>query len=140
MAAGNYMAKRKRYTDDFRASAVLMLEAAGYPDQKGALVSDAKNVKVPHQTLSRWARGVQNPAPHQLVQEKKLDLIDLIENELRAIYATMPKERDDATYRELGVVGGILHDKYQLLRGGATANVNNRIVVQYVDDWRRADN
>lgn len=30
--------KRKRYTDDFRASAVLMLEAAGYPDTPGASI------------------------------------------------------------------------------------------------------
>ena len=111
-----------------------MLQAAGYPKQKGALVAVAKNVKVPHQTLSRWARGVQNPAPHQMVQEKKIELIDLIENELRAIYATMPKERDHASYRELGVVGGILHDKYQLLTGGPTENVNQNIRMKWDND------
>ena len=110
-----------------------MLEAAGYPDQKGALVAVAKNVKIPYQTLSRWARGVQNPAPHQVVHEKKVTLIDLLESEIRAIYAEMPNARSDASYRDLGTVNGILHDKLQLLTGGPTANINQQILMKWAD-------
>ena len=89
------MAKRKRYTDEFRANIVLMLEAAGYPNKKGALMEVSNASGVPHPTISRWARNVQNPPPDKLVHEKKVELKDLLEAELRAIYEEMPTARPE---------------------------------------------
>lgn len=122
------MTKRRRYTDDFRANAVLMLEAAGYPNTEGALTSVARHLKVPHQTLSRWGRGTNNPPPPLLVQEKKASLVELLETELEAIFKEMGKARQDATYQQLGTVAGIFFDKRQLLTGGPTENVDMRSV------------
>lgn len=114
------MSKRKRYTDDFRASAVLMLEAAGYPEQRGALTSVAERVRVPARTLSRWFNKEQNPAPDNLVTEKKFDLIQAIRDEIQHAIGDMPEARPDASYRDLTTSVAILIDKLQLLEGKPT--------------------
>ena len=67
--------KRQRYTDDFRASAVLMLEAAGYPNTEGALSRVSRELGVSHSVLRRWFLEIQNPPPSDLVQEKKADFV-----------------------------------------------------------------
>ncbi len=127
------MAKRKRYTDEFRASAVLMLQAAGWPDKKGALMAVSNKLHVPYQTLSRWGKGTSNPPPHNIVHDKRNTLLDLIEIEIRAIYAEMPKARPDASYRDLGIINGVLHDKHQLLKGEPTQRVENLTTEQRRD-------
>lgn len=119
------MAKRKSYDDKFRASAVVMLEAAGYPDKKGALVEVAKHLGVPHPTLSRWYNAQRNPPPDELVQEKRRELKDLLADELDAIFRAMPNARENASYRDLGTVAGILFDKKQLLEGKPTEIVDD---------------
>lgn len=121
--------KRKSYDDKFRASAVVMLEAAGYPDKKGALTRVANNLKVPARTLSRWFNGENNPPPDNIVSEKTFELEAFLETEVVAIFKRMPSERDEATYRELGTVAGILIDKLQLVSGKATARMEHQ-------DWR----
>lgn len=112
--------KRTRYNDDFRASAVLMLEAQGYPEKPGALAIVAARLGVPHQTLSRWGRAVNNPAPPELVQEKKIDLIEMFRAEIRAALHEANEARGDASYRDLMTGIGILTDKLQLLEGKPT--------------------
>lgn len=124
------MAKRKRYTDEFRASAVLMLEAAGYPDKEGALTKVAKHLGMPYQTLSRWAREKNNPPPPELVHNKKIDLIAGIKNELSFIFDEMGKTRQDAEYRELATAFGIMVDKLQLLTGQPTERNDSRILFE----------
>lgn len=111
---------RRRYDDKFRASAVVMLEAAGYPDRKGALEQVAKACGVPHNTLHGWYRATRNPPPSKLRQEKRLELTDLLKNELAAAFGQMPNVRPDASYRDLGTVAAIFIDKLQLLEGKPT--------------------
>jgi len=119
------MAKRKRYDDKFRASAVVMLEAAGYPDQKGALQRVADRLKVPPSTLHRWFKGKNNPPPSELVTEKKGELKNLIRDEVYSILGDMPEAREFASYRDLGTVAGILLDKLQLLENKPTERVEH---------------
>lgn len=113
-------AKRKSYDDKFRASAVVMLQAAGYPDRRGALEHTAKHIHVPARTLSRWFNGENNPPPDEVVSKKESDLLALLTEELAAVFQAMPSARKDATYRDLGTVGGILMDKLLLLQGKPT--------------------
>lgn len=127
--------KRPRYDDKFRASAVVMLEAAGYPDKEGSLAEVAAHLGVPHPTLSRWFRHVQNPPPNVLVQEKRSELKVLIANELDAIFQAMETVRPEASYRDLGTVAGILVDKKQLLEGKATERTE---VIDNLSDDERA--
>lgn len=124
---GVSVAKRKSYDDKFRSSAVIMLEAAGYPNRKGALSDVAKHIAVPAMTLSRWFHGKQNPPPNQMVSEKRSELKDLISTELDAIFKAMPNARQDATYKDLGTVAGILMDKKQLLEGKPTERVEHTL-------------
>lgn len=127
------MAKRKRYDDKFRASAVVMLEAAGYPGKDGALASTAKHLGVPHNTLRNWFHGVHNPAPSDVRQEKKQELSDLLRAEINAALGAMDNARPEASYRDLGTVAAILIDKLQLLNDEPTESNRTRIIIEYAD-------
>jgi len=119
------MSKRKRYTDDFRASAVLMLEAAGYTggedSREGSLMAVSKKLKVSHVTLRRWFHRTNNPPPSYLVQEKKLDLKKEL-TELLGLHIKAAKTAvDDAGLGDIDRGIGILFDKLQLLDNKPTA-------------------
>jgi len=117
------MGKRKRYTDDFRASAVLMLEAAGYPDRDGSLTAVSNRLNVPMSTLRRWFLGTSNPPPANIGNEKRFDMRQAIQDELAEIFKEMGNARQEATYRDLGWVAGVLFDKRQILDGQPTWRV-----------------
>jgi transposase-like protein len=119
---GRGMAKR-RYSDEFRASAIVMLESQGYPDKAGAIAQVAAHLKMPVRTLRRWYKGHSNPAPANLVLQKKIDFLDVIETELAGIFEEMPEARADADYRTLATAAGILFDKRQLLLGKPTEHI-----------------
>jgi transposase-like protein len=128
------VSKRPRYDDKFRASAVVMLEAAGFPDRKGALSHVSKHLGVPIPTLTRWVTGAQNPAPNDLVTKNRIELTDLLDTEIAAAFEAAKSVRGDASYRDLMTGIGILVDKRQLLRGEPTQTTNQRILVEYADD------
>ena len=112
-----------RYTDDVRASAVIMLEAEGYPERKGALASVAKYLKIPAMTLHRWFHAKQNPPPNALVTIKKEQIIEMLKQEVYAALQEMPNARPDADYKELATAAAILTDKWQLLDGKPTERI-----------------
>ena len=117
--------KRKRYTDDYRASAVLMLEAAGYPGQDGALVRVANHLGMHYQTLSRWARAIQNPPPHELVQEKKEDFLQQLQA-IKGLAANKIMDRiEDFEPRDLTGLLKISAELSQLLSGEPTSRVES---------------
>ena len=128
------MAARNWHNDEFRASAVLMLEAAGYPDRKGALSQVSGRLGVPLSTLRGWFNGQHNPPPAKLRNEKRIDLLEAIRDELAEIFPAMAERRIDASYRELVTAAGILIDKQQLLTGKPTGALT--LQVEYVNDWR----
>lgn len=120
--------KKRRYSDEFRASAVLMLQAAGYPETKGALAAVSQKLNVPHATLNRWFNGIRNPAPSEVVQVKKEDIVRLLMAEVYDAIKDLPNARPDADYRAIATAVGIMIDKVQLLDGAPTQRI------QY--DWR----
>ncbi len=122
---------KKRYDDKFRANAVVMLEAAGYPNREGALSQVSQNLGVPISTLHGWASAQHNPVPSDIRNEKRKELADLLRTEIDAALGEMNHARQDASYRDLGTVAGILIDKLQLLNNEPTENVNTRIVIEY---------
>lgn len=123
-----------RYSDEFRANSIIMLEASGYPDRPGALMETAKYLKIPHATLSRWANGKRNPPPPEMVQIKKEEIIAMLKGEIRGALEEMPKARQDADYKELATSVGIMVDKMQLLDGEPTARTE--IIHELSDDER----
>ena len=119
------MKKKKRYDDKFRATAVVMLEGAGYPNTKGALQRVADHLRVPPRTLSRWFNGEQNPPPDRIVNEKRLDLREAIRAELEAIFndSDLGDVRSEASYKDRMTAAAILIDKQQLLDGKPTERI-----------------
>ena len=129
------MAKKRkpRYDDKFRASAVVMLEAAGYPERRGALTQVARHLGMHRETLRRWHTAQRNPPPREVVTEKAGDLAALLRQEAEAIFGEMDDARQDAQYRDLAVALGIVIDKLQLLEGKPTERR------EYIDERARAE-
>lgn len=116
------MAKRPVYTDKFRASAVIMLQAAGWPNTPGASEKVAKTIKVPRRTVERWGKREMSPPPDIVVHDKKRDMIADLE-ELRFLLLGQMKETyEEASFQQLATAFGILTDKHQLLTGNPTEN------------------
>ena len=113
------MSKRRRYDDKFRASAVVMLEAAGYPDKDGALARVARELKVPESTLHGWANN-RNTPPSQMRTIKRVELNTVIREEIYSALEAAQNVRQDASYRDLITGAAILIDKLQLLEGQPT--------------------
>ena len=113
------MAKRKSYDDKFRASAVVMLEAAGYPTEKGALARTAAHCGVPSPTLHRWFHGKNNPPPSELVTEKKGELADLFENAAYKYISHSVKVEviEETKGKDAIMAAAVAVDKMRLLRG-----------------------
>lgn len=126
-----------RYTDEFRANSVIMLEMSGYPEEPGALMKTAKYLKIPHATLSRWYNGKRNPPPPEMVQVKKNEMIDLLKSEIVSAIREMVNARKDADYKELATAMGIMVDKMQLLEGEATSRTE--IIDDRLTDEERSE-
>lgn len=113
-----------------------MLESEGYPDTKGSLQRVSDYSKVPPSTLHRWFHGKNNPAPSDVVNEKRRDLSSMIEGEIYEIFKVLPAKRDEATYRELTTSVGILVDKMRLLQGLPTEII--QILPGFMDSLNKA--
>lgn len=121
------MAKRKQYDDKFRASAVVMLEAAGYPDNKFKLEEVAKHLDVPSRTLRRWYNREHGAPPDDVVTEQKKDLAARLEDLAhKLIDAAFDDLKDtDANLQQIHTSLGIVLDKRQLLIGKPTEIVDD---------------
>lgn len=116
-----------RYSDDTRAMAVLALEAAGYPQTKGALTRVSKELKIPAMNLHRWFHAKQNPPPTEIVTVKKEQIIEMLKKEIYSALGEMNLARGDADYKELATAAAILTDKWQLLEGEPTERVAHEL-------------
>ena len=129
------MAKRKwtDYSDEDKASAVLMLEAAGYPDRKGAMSQVVRELGVPESTLRSWAKNEHGAPPAKVRDRKKGELIESLNEVATKLIAHLGDIADTGDVRETATAAGIVIDKLQLLRGDSTANTNQHIVIEYAE-------
>lgn len=130
------MAKRRHYSDKFKAGAIVMLQSEGYPDDARAVARVASKLDVPGRTLRRWFKGEYGTPPDEIVQDSKKELSDLFESEIRAIMDALPSAREDASYRDLVTGAAILTDKRELLRGKPTDRM--QVLDDLSDDERAA--
>lgn len=114
------MGQRRRYDDKFRAGALVTLEAAGYPEQKGALIRVANHLKVPESTLRSWHSGEHSPPPAELCAEKKEELHIELEKVAYILAGAIPGKIAEANLQQVATSLGITIDKMQLLRGQPT--------------------
>jgi transposase-like protein len=125
------MAKRRLYSDKFKAGALTMLLAQNYPEDVYALERVARHLHIPGRTLRRWYKGENGQPPDELVAETKKELAELFEDEIRTIMSSLPSVRDEATYRDLVTGAAILTDKLQLLRGKPTERSEQTVNVGF---------
>ena len=127
--------KHKRYSDDFRAGAVLMLEAAGYPGTKGALTAVAKKLKTPPRTISRWFNKENNPPPDRLVREKRGELVERLEDMAHMLLDAMGVDigENGVDAVRAATAMGITIDKWLLLKGEPTGIVK---VIQMIQEGK----
>jgi hypothetical protein len=116
-----------------------MLEAAGWPNKKGALHETAARLGLHDITLSRWARRQQNPAPDILVNEKKLELSDIVDFIFRGFASEIMArvahgDLIDEQTSTLLTGFGIGFDKKQLLTGGPTGRTDHTVEIEV--NWR----
>jgi len=114
---------RNQYSDDYRATALLLLEGQGYPDAQGALQSVADHLSIPRSTLRGWWTREHNPVPAQVRHIKKREIVDLIREEIYKALESLDNTRDFASYKDTTTSIGILVDKLQLLEGKPTERV-----------------
>ena len=125
------MARPKRqYSDVDKATALLSLEANG-----GNVLRTARALNIPQQTLREWAASKHTSVDVPNIRDKKRpELIDLFLNEVYEAVGLMPDKRAEASYSDLGRMVGILTDKIQLLKGGVTERIDQRVTVVYEGD------
>lgn len=151
MMAKRKTAKRTRYTDEFRANAVAAAISAGYPSVKGALSRVAGQFGVSHQVLRDWILANHNPAPQELLLEKKKELRDLFLDEIYLAADILPNKRGNASYSQLVIAIATMFDKIRLIDGMPTVimsampeltlladflNENNIEMSTAIRDWR----
>lgn len=126
--------KRRRYTDEERASLIVMLQSEGYPTKLGALRKIAKYSGVPERTLQRWWKGDNNPPPDKLVAQKKGSMIDALESVAWKLVGSLDDDDAiaDAPLQQRATAYGIVMDKLRLLQGLPTD------IVQLVPDVVKA--
>jgi hypothetical protein len=109
------------YDERFKANAVAKLYAEGYPAFPGALRKVSAELGVPHQTLSRWVKGLGTTVDMRLVELAVSSMETVIDERLDQILGKMEEKADKAQFKELAIAFGILFDKRQLLRGAPTS-------------------
>ncbi len=133
------MATRKakrwtQYTDEEKAMAVLMLEASGYPKRDGALAHTQRETGIPESTLRTWYNGTHGAPPAKLYAEKKNDLLSKLRLAADKLVDHLIDVADTGDVKETATSLGIVADKIQILSGESTSNVNQKIIIEYVED------
>ena len=117
------MTKRRRFSDDERATYVAMLVAEGYPTRVGALLKVSSFAGIHTNVLRRWWKGTQNPPPTQLVIQKKAEIGERIEGIVHQVLDLLPDALELADARELITALGVSVDKLQLVKGHPTERI-----------------
>ncbi len=121
------VAKRKTYSDKFKAGAITLLVSEGYPSDVYALEKVARHLNVPGRTLRRWFNGEHGQPPVDVVTEVKKELSEIFEDEIRALMDSLSDVRDEASLKDRVMSAAILFDKRQLLLGKPTERSEQHI-------------
>lgn len=126
------MAVRKwtSYSDEDKASAVLMLEAAGWPDKPGAMAQVVKELKgsVPESTLRSWAKREHGAPPAKVRDRKRTEIAQTLTEVAFKLLEHLGSIADTGDVRETATAFGIIMDKLQLLDGEPTQNITHIIM------------
>jgi transposase-like protein len=115
---------KRIYSDSDKAAALVALDT-----NEGNVAKTARQLGIPRVTLLAWSKpdGVSDEVS-DIQHTKKGDLAARFLDIIYQMVEVIPDKIPDADIRSLITGVGILTDKYQLLTGGATENVNLRAV------------
>ncbi len=108
-----------KYSDKFKASAVVTLQGAGYPDNPHKLKEVARSLNVHHRTLRRWFNNDTGAPSDNIVTQEKRDMSE----ELRKLFFKLIDHAlDEDVITEMSgqqavTSMGIVFDKMRLLMG-----------------------
>jgi DNA-binding transcriptional MerR regulator len=127
-----------KYDDKFKASAVITLQGAGYPDNPYKLKEVAKQLRVPHRTLRRWFNNETGAPSARIVTQEKRDMSeDLRKLFFKLIDHALDEDTiDEMTGQQAITSMGIVFDKMRLLMGLPTQIVG--IMPEVVSALERA--
>lgn len=108
-----------KYTQQYRAACIAMLEGAGYPENPYKLEEIAKHLKLPSRTLRRWYKGEVDALRPEVVRQQKQDLAEIYEDIAYKLLAHAGDQDviDDMSGKDAVLASGIATDKMRLLRG-----------------------
>jgi transposase-like protein len=102
---------QRRYTEEYRASALALLDA-----NAGNAKKTAAELGISRRTLRDWYVRANEHSPTETHQDARETLQETIDRLLYKILGAMETKIDTATYRELYTSAGILSDKSIALR------------------------
>ena len=107
------------YSDADKATALLTLEACRGNTRAASRFCKAHyQLDISHTQIAAWEKGQHvNEDCKGILTEKKGELAELYESEIRCILPELATKRADAAYGTLVTGLGILTDKMQILRG-----------------------
>lgn len=111
------MGTRRRYTDEERAEAVVLLKANGWPDTPGALARTANEAGMDAVVLRRWALGTSNPPPDNIVSVKTGTLIEKLERNAHLYLDRAEDTVEKTSGQQAMTTAAIAIDKMRLLQG-----------------------
>ncbi len=118
-----------RYDDEFRASAVIMLQVEGYPNRKGALQRVATQTGVSHTVLRDWFHRNHNPPPSEVLQQRKKELNEMLKDLAYRLIDAIPGKLKDASAATVATTLGIVVDKMLLLEKQPTERIQHDITI-----------
>ena len=107
--------KQKRYSDEFRQSAMAALAA-----NDGNVWQTAKQIGIPVRTLQSWKMGEAHSELVTTCQPKKIELAAAIKETMWMLLSTTEPKARKAPLKDVGIVFGIMAEKYLLLMGQPT--------------------
>lgn len=121
-----------RYTEKFKAGAIVTLQGAGYPNNPYKLQEVADSLKIQPRTLRRWYMHESGAPIPEIVQQEKSNLADEFENIARKmlLHAGNQDVIDSMTGNAAVLAAATAVDKMRLLRNLPTEIV--QIVPQLV--------
>lgn len=124
------------YTTEYIAAAVVLAEAEGWPQERGAIARAARTLDIPHSTLQKWADDHlaewhrKRAESEKKRQTKRGEIIDKIEDALLLILPSLQESIEGASLRDKAVAIGILADKLAILSGKIGNVQRGNVLVQ----------
>lgn len=114
------MTKRRRYSDNDKATALAALDA-----NEGNLYKTARQLNISISTLQSWANASEDKAEklEPLRNRKRKELHEVLRDLAYQITSVIPDKLNDANLQQTSVSLGIVLEKMQLLEGKATERV-----------------